>query len=81
MKHSYSIAAGQKHFPKAVAASEAGEPVPIERHGETIAYLISKDRFDAMLETMELLSNPDFVSALRKDKAGKTVWKSLKDLP
>jgi antitoxin YefM len=81
MKSSYSIAAGQKSFPEVVAASEKGEPIPIERHGQTVAYVISKDRFDAVLETMELLSNPDFIETLRKYEAGKTKWTKLDDLP
>jgi prevent-host-death family protein len=81
MKTSYSIAAGQKNFPEVVAASEKGEPIPIERHGETVAYVISKDRFDAVLETMELLSNQEFVDTLRTYEAGKTKWTSLDDLP
>lgn len=81
MKSSYSIAAGQKNFPEVVAASEKGDPVPIERHGETVAYVISKARFDAVLETMELLSNPEFVDTLRAYKAGKTKWTVAKDIP
>ena len=81
MKSFYSIAAGQKNFPEVVAASEEGEPIPIERHGETVAYVISKDRFDAVLETMELLSNPEFVDTLRAYEAGETKWTSLRDLP
>ena len=81
MKTSDSIAAGQKNFPEVVAASEKGEPIPIERHGETVAYVISKDRFDAVLETMELLSNQEFVDTLRTYEAGKTKWTSLDDLP
>ena len=81
MKTSYSIAAGQKNFPEVVAASEKGEPIPIERHGETVAYVISKDRFDAVLETMELLSNQEFADTLRTYEAGETKWTSLEDLP
>ena len=81
MKTSYSIAAGQKNFPEVVAASEKGEPIPIERHGETVAYVISKDRFDAVLETMELLSNQEFVDTFRTYEAGETKWTSLDDMP
>jgi prevent-host-death family protein len=77
MKRSYSIAAGQKSFPKVVAESEKGEPVPIERHGQTVAYVISKERFDALLETTELLSNPEFVEQLRKYEAGEIRWTKL----
>jgi prevent-host-death family protein len=81
MKSSYSIAAGQKNFPELVAASEKGDPVPIERHGETVAYVISKEQFDAVLETMELLSNPEFTETVETYRAGKTKWVNLKDLP
>jgi len=79
-KRSYSISVGQKNFPRVVAASERGEPIPIERHGETVAYVISKDRFDAVLETMELLSNAEFVDTLHAYEAGETKWVSLADL-
>jgi hypothetical protein len=33
-----------------------------------------------VLETMELLSNPEFVRTLRKYESGKTKWTSLDDL-
>jgi prevent-host-death family protein len=78
---SYSIAAGQKKFPEVVALSEKGDPVPIERHGETVAYVISKQHFDAVLETMELLSNPEFAKTMKTYRGGKTKWVSVKDIP
>jgi prevent-host-death family protein len=81
MKSSYSIAAGQKSFPEVVASSEKGDPVPIERHGETVAYVISKQQFDAVLETMELLSNPEFAETLQTYRSGKTKWVNVKDIP
>lgn len=77
MANSYSIAAGQKDFPKVVSKSEQGDPVAIERHGKTVAYVISKDRFDAMLETLELLSNGEFVQVLGAHRAGKLRMKAL----
>ena len=43
--------------------------------------MISKDRFDAVLETMELLSNQELVDTLRTYEAGKTMWSSVDDLP
>lgn len=43
--------------------------------------MISKDRFDAVLETMELLSNQEFLDTLRNYEAGETKWTSLDDLP
>ncbi len=81
MKSAYSIAAGQKSFPEVVAQSEKGDPVPIERHGATVAYVISKGQFDAVLETLELLSNAEFTSTLKAYRAGRTKWTALKDIP
>ncbi len=78
MANSYSIAAGQKEFPKVVTKSAEGDPIPIERHGQTVAYVISKDRFDAMLETLELLSNSEFVQTLNAHRAGKLRMKPIK---
>ena len=77
MSTSYSIAAGQKSFPKVIADSEKGDPIAIDRHGETVAYVISKARFDAILETMELLSNTELIETLRRDQAGLTTWTAL----
>jgi prevent-host-death family protein len=81
VKSSYSIAAGQKNFPEVVVSSEQGDPVPIQRHGETVAYVISKQQFDAVLETMELLSNPEFSEVLQTYRAGTIKWVNLKDIP
>lgn len=55
--------------------------MPIERHGKTVAYVISKQQFDAVLETMELLSNQEFGETLQTYRAGKTKWTNLKDIP
>jgi PHD/YefM family antitoxin component YafN of YafNO toxin-antitoxin module len=33
--------------------------------------LVSRDKWEAMLETMELLANPDFQRQLRRLRAGK----------
>lgn len=78
MRRSYSIASGQKDFPKLVASSEAGEPIPIERHGHTVAYVISKKRFDSVLETLELLSSAEFIETLTAHRTGKLRFKSLR---
>jgi prevent-host-death family protein len=80
MRVSFSVASGQKNFPKVVAASEKGDPVPIERHGETVAYVVSRARFHAMLETIELLSNREFVDTLRQVEAGEVTWTPLEDV-
>ncbi len=78
MARSYTIASGQKNFPKLVARSEASDPIPIERHGHTVAYVISKKRFDTVLETLELLANPEFVATLAAHRQGKLRFRPLR---
>jgi PHD/YefM family antitoxin component YafN of YafNO toxin-antitoxin module len=43
----------------------------ISRHGKIVGIYLSKDRIEALVETMELLSNPEFVTALKDYKAGR----------
>ena len=42
----------------------------ISRHGEVIGVYLSRDRFEAVIETMELLGDPAFARALKKISIG-----------
>jgi PHD/YefM family antitoxin component YafN of YafNO toxin-antitoxin module len=42
----------------------------ISRHGKIVGIYLSRDRIEALIETMELLSNPEFGSALKDYEAG-----------
>ena len=37
----------------------------ITRHGKVVGFYLSRDRIEALVETMELLSTPKFLKALR----------------
>ena len=43
----------------------------IARHGKVVGVFLSKDRIEALVESMELLGNPDFIEALKEHKAGR----------
>jgi PHD/YefM family antitoxin component YafN of YafNO toxin-antitoxin module len=43
----------------------------ISRHGKVVGVYLSKDRIEALVETMELVSNPDFNSALKDYQSGR----------
>lgn len=43
----------------------------ISRHGKVVGVYLSKDRIEALVETMELVSNPDFNSALKEYQSGR----------
>ena len=80
MKSTYSITEAQAKLPSLVRETACAEPIAITRHGDTVAYLISKERVDAVIETMELLGDPDAMKALRQYKAGKTRFHGLETL-
>lgn len=70
MANTYSIARGQAQFPRLVKQSQ-GSIVSIERHGQVQAYLIGRERMEAIAETMELLANPAFMAQVKRHRAGK----------
>jgi hypothetical protein len=43
----------------------------IARHGKVVGVFLSTDRIEALVESMELLGNPDFILALKEHKAGR----------
>jgi hypothetical protein len=62
-----------------VTVSEAQAQLPkllkrdsfaISRHGKVVGIYLSRDRIEAMIETMELLGDPSFVTALKRYKSG-----------
>ena len=52
----------------------------ISRHGKVVGFYLSKGRIEAMIETMELLGDDNFMDALREYKSGKMKFKDIDDL-
>jgi PHD/YefM family antitoxin component YafN of YafNO toxin-antitoxin module len=42
-----------------------------------VGYLLSPERFEALLETMEILANPEAMKAIRDYESGKTKFYPL----
>ena len=70
MNFTYSITQAQAKLPGLVREAQ-GAPVLITRHDQTVAYLISKQRMDAIAETLELLANHDAMKAIRAYRKGR----------
>lgn len=79
-KNTYSITAAQSQLPRLVREAEEGRPIAIKRRDETVAYILSHERLEAMVETMELLANPEARNALEEHRAGKTRFLPLSAL-
>ncbi|MBI4325069.1 MAG: hypothetical protein HY674_07365, partial [Chloroflexi bacterium] len=53
--------------------------VPISRKGRTVAFLVSRDKLAALLETMELQKNSELMALVRADKAGQVKFSPVPD--
>jgi len=80
MTTTYSITRAQHDFPRLVRESAEAEAIAITRHDETVAYLVSQERMEAMVETMEVLANPKAMRAIRAYERGKTTFHPLERL-
>ena len=49
----YSVSEAQRALPRLVREAEGGELVAIARRDETVAYLVSREHLEAIVETME----------------------------
>lgn len=65
MKDTYSIKELQRETAAVVREAEAGVLVTVTRHDRPVVHVISAERLGAILETMELLADPRFMSQLR----------------
>ena len=80
MKTTYSITQAQSQFPGLVRESAHSGAVAITRHDETVAYVVSRDRLEAIMETMEILANPRARRALREYEAGRMRFRPVEAL-
>lgn len=71
VKSTYSVTAAQAQFPAVIRAAQNGRLVAVSKHNETVAFVVSRERMEAIAETMELLADRDFMSALQAERAGK----------
>lgn len=80
VKSTYSITAAQAKFPAVVRSAQSGRVVGVTKHNETVAFVISRERFEGLLETLELLANPKFLQAFKAEKAGKGKYHPVSSL-
>jgi PHD/YefM family antitoxin component YafN of YafNO toxin-antitoxin module len=72
MIETLEIAKAKRDLPRLVRGLKKSGSLAISNRGRTVAYLISRDRVEAMLETMEIMGNPPAMKAIRDYEAGKT---------
>ena len=65
--------------PKAVRETEKLGVRGITRNGKAVAFLISRDVMESILETMELQKNDELMRLVKADKAGKVAFAKVPD--
>jgi prevent-host-death family protein len=80
MKSTYSVTEAQSQLPRLLKAVAKGDPIAIHRHATTVAFLVSRERMEALVETLEILGNPSAAKAIEKHRRGKTRFRPLSAL-
>jgi len=80
MIETLEIAKAGRDLPKVVRGLKKSGSLAISNRGRTVAYLISRDRVEAMLETMEIMGNPKAMKAIAAARAGKLKYKPVEAL-
>jgi antitoxin YefM len=79
MKATYSVSEAQAQLPRLLRLAEE-QALVITRRGKKTSVLLGMDQFDALLETLEIVSNPESMKLLRADQAGRLEYLDLADL-
>ena len=80
MKSTYTVTEAQAKLPGLLRQAAKGGPICIRRRNETVAYLLSRERMEAIVETLEILGNPSAMRAIRAHRSGKTRFLPLSSL-
>ena len=77
MKSTYSVSKAQNRFPHLLREAAKSGAIVITRHDETVAYVVGRERMEAIVETMDVLSNPMAMKAIRDYEKGSTSFSLL----
>jgi PHD/YefM family antitoxin component YafN of YafNO toxin-antitoxin module len=72
----YTVSQAQAKLPRLIKQ----DSFAISVHGKVKGFYLSKERLEAMIETMELLGNPEFLKALKEHKSGKMKFHTVEEL-
>ncbi len=61
----------QDQAPQVVKRAERNGSVAVCRHGRTVAFVVSRERMEAILETLEIMADKDAMKSIRDYEAGK----------
>jgi prevent-host-death family protein len=77
MNSKVTITELKTHAPRIIRQAEQKGAVTITRRGRPAAFLVSRKRLEAIIETLEIMGNPKAMKAIRAYEKGKARFKNL----
>jgi prevent-host-death family protein len=77
MDYTVSISELQAQAPRLVRRVQREGAINVARHGRTVAVLVSRERMEAIIETLELMGNSKAMNAVRAYESGKAKMKDV----
>jgi antitoxin YefM len=68
LKTSFNITEARAKLPKLIRSKRT---VSVSSGNKTLGFIVPRERMEALLETMEILANPQAMRAIRRDQSGK----------
>lgn len=81
VKKTYTIKQAQREIAAMVRTVERGHLATITRHQKPVAYVLSPERLNELMETMEILADAQAVKAIEDAEAGRGKVYSVDELP
>lgn len=75
MKDTYSVSEIGRHPAEAIRRAEQRGSVTVCRNGRIVGFVVSRDRMEAILETLEIMADHEAMEAIRKYEAGEARFK------
>jgi prevent-host-death family protein len=77
MKTTVTTTQAQANLPRLLRQLAATRAVTITNHGRIAGFLVSRERMEAIIETMEILANPRAMAAIADYEAGRSSGKDI----
>ena len=71
MDSTVTISELQDQAPQVVKRAERNGSVAVSRHGRTVAFVVSRERMEAILETLEIVADKKVMKSIRDYELGK----------
>ena len=77
MKTTVTTTEAQANLPRLLKQLPAARAVTITNHGRIAGFLVSKDRMEAIIETMEILANAAAMKVITDFEEGRSKGKDI----